>query len=165
MNTHSTSTINGLQKAIIILGGIVAPIFVICTLTKSPETPALADSAETVDARIKPIAVVEVDSKSASSVEKNGEEVVKTACAACHLAGVLGSPKIGDMAAWKPRIAQGYEKLTRHAIEGIRTMPARGGSADLSDGEVARAVVHMANQSGASFKLPQSAVLAAEPAK
>jgi cytochrome c5 len=66
--------------------------------------------------------------------------------------GALGSPKIGDKSAWGPRIAQGYETLVKHAIAGIRSMPARGGNAELTDGEVAAAVAYMANQSGASFK-------------
>jgi cytochrome c5 len=33
-------------------------------------------------------------------------------------------------------------------------MPARGGNADLTDGEVANAVAYMANQAGANFKAP-----------
>jgi cytochrome c5 len=68
---------------------------------------------------------------------------------------VLGSPKIGDKSAWGPRIAQGYETLVKHAIVGIRSMPARGGNAELTDAEVAGAVAYMANQSGASFKAPK----------
>jgi cytochrome c5 len=63
----------------------------------------------------------------------------------------MGSPKIGDKSAWEPRIAQGYETLIKHAIEGIRMMPARGGNPDLTDGEVASAVAYMANQAGAKF--------------
>ena len=38
-----------------------------------------------------------------------------------------------------------------YAINGIRTMPAKGGNAALSDEEVAAAVVHMVNASGGSF--------------
>ena len=34
-------------------------------------------------------------------------------------------------------------------------MPAKGGNPDLDDVEVARAVVFMANQSGAKFKEPE----------
>jgi cytochrome c5 len=81
--------------------------------------------------------------------------VVMAVCSACHAAGALGSPKIGDKAAWGPRIAQGYETLIKHAIEGIRSMPARGGNPDLTDNEVANAVAYMANQAGANFKSPE----------
>jgi cytochrome c5 len=41
-----------------------------------------------------------------------------------------------------------------HAIKGIRGMPAKGGNASLDDVEVARAVVYLANGSGAKFKEP-----------
>jgi cytochrome c5 len=78
--------------------------------------------------------------------------VVKGVCSACHAVGALGAPKIGDKSAWAPRISQGYDTLVKHAIQGIRSMPARGGNAALTDGEVANAVAYMANQSGASFK-------------
>jgi cytochrome c5 len=45
----------------------------------------------------------------------------------------------------------------KHAIEGIRGMPARGGNADLTDDEVASAVAEMANGAGANFKFVKSA--------
>jgi len=152
---HSATKISFFQKALIFFGGIIAPIFVVYTLTKSPE-PAPEPDAKVVE-RIKPLAVVEVDSNSGPHVDKSGEEVVKSACAACHAAGVMGSPKIGDNAAWGPRIAQGFATLTKHAIEGVRAMPARGGNPDLSDNEIASAVAHMANQSGAKFVVPKQA--------
>ena len=40
------------------------------------------------------------------------------------------------------------------AIKGKGAMPPRGGLADLSDAELARAIVTMANQSGAGLKEP-----------
>ena len=42
-------------------------------------------------------------------------------------------------------------------------MPARGGNPDLTDTEIARAIVSMANQSGANFQEP--AAKTAAPAK
>jgi hypothetical protein len=40
------------------------------------------------------------------------------------------------------------------AIKGKGAMPPRGGAADLSDYELTRAIVYMANQSGGSLKEP-----------
>jgi cytochrome c5 len=64
-----------------------------------------------------------------ASVPATGEQAYTTVCSACHGAGVNGAPKIGDHAAWGPRIAQGKDTLYSHAIAGIRAMPARGGTA------------------------------------
>ena len=50
--------------------------------------------------------------------------------------------------------AGAYDTLLKHAIEGIRAMPAKGGNPDLDDVEVARTVVYIANKSGAKFKEP-----------
>lgn len=154
-NEANPSGTSFIQKVIIILGGIITPIFVLYTMTKSPS--ATENPAEVIDvaANIKPLAVVEVAAETGSQVEMNGEEVVQASCAACHASGVLNSPKIGDAAAWEARIALGFEMLTKHAIEGIRTMPARGGNPDLTDNEVAKAVANMANQSGANFTLAE----------
>src|SRR5690242_13809025 len=112
-----------------------------------------AMSEEAIAARIKPVGQVVVGSQSTGG-ERTGEQVVKEVCQTCHGAGLLNAPKIGDQAAWKARIAQGDKTLIAHAVNGIRTMPAKGGNPSLSDAEVARAVVWMANQSGAKFKEP-----------
>ncbi|MDG1073462.1 MAG: c-type cytochrome [Methylophilaceae bacterium] len=157
-DTHTSNPIGLVEKMVILLGGIIAPIFVIYTVTKSPEAPApkpaAVDRAEVVK-NIAPLAQVEMASASdASNVEKSGEEVVNLACAACHASGMMGAPKLGDAGAWSARIAQGYETLTKHAIEGIRSMPARGGNSSLTDSEMAKAVAYMANQAGADFKAP-----------
>jgi cytochrome c5 len=95
------------------------------------------------------------------------EAVYTAVCSACHATGAAGSPKFGDAGAWSARIAQGYDTLLKHAIEGIRAMPAKGGNPDLDNVEVARAVVYMANKGGASFKepaAPAAAPAAAAPA-
>ena len=81
----------------------------------------------------------------ASSAE--GEQVYTTACAACHATGVAGAPKVGDAAAWNTRIAQGLDALNKHAIQGIRAMPPKGGRLDLSDGAVVAAVTYMVENS------------------
>ena len=86
------------------------------------------------------------------AAEKNGADVYATACAACHASGAMGAPKFGDASAWKKRIATGLTSLVRSALTGKGAMPAKAGRDDLSDIEVARAVVHMANAGGGKFK-------------
>jgi cytochrome c5 len=85
---------------------------------------------------------------------QGGEAVYKAACAACHTAGVAGAPKTGDAGAWGGRLKQGYDTLVKHAVEGFKTMPAKGGNPDLDPIEVARAVAFMGNQSGGKFTEP-----------
>ncbi|WP_137719121.1 c-type cytochrome [Methylobacillus flagellatus] len=152
------------QVILAVLGAIIAPALIIFLIVKMvlgvqnnylPDAdPAVLSSA--AEERIKPVAAVDVADPSAEVTLKTGEEVVQGICAGCHGAGAFGAPKLGDEGAWAPRIAQGYETLVKHAIEGIRQMPARGGSPDLSDIEVARAVAYMGNQAGASFTEPEA---------
>jgi cytochrome c5 len=142
---------------------LVAKIFgVTDTIDVAEPTAAVSQ----VEENIKPVAAVEVAAAGATSgAEKSGEEVVKAVCSMCHTAGLMNAPKIGDKGQWQPRIAQGYETLVKHAIEGIRTMPARGGNPSLTDGEVASAVANMANASGANFTAPAPKAAEAKPAE
>lgn len=159
------------QVLLAALGGLIAPLIVIILIVNHVlaiqashiEDPVTASDLKAANAeieeRIKPVAIVALAEKTASvdgaaQAGKSGEEIVSTVCSACHGSGAMGSPKIGDKAAWAPRIAQGFETLAKHAKEGIRQMPARGGAADLTDIEVARAVVNLANQAGATFSAP-----------
>jgi cytochrome c5 len=64
----------------------------------------------------------------AADVPSSGEQAFTKVCSACHGTGINGAPKVGDHAAWGPRLAQGKEVLYTHAIGGIRGMPPRGGS-------------------------------------
>lgn len=115
---------------------------------------------------IQPVAKVEIAAGGgAAKGNKTGEEIVQGVCGACHTTGAAGAPKIGDSAAWAPRLSAGLDGLTKSAIAGKNAMPPRGGAADLSDVELARAIVYMANKSGASFKEPAAPAAAAPAAE
>ncbi len=63
-----------------------------------------------------------------AAVPATGEQAYTQVCSACHATGVNGAPKIGDHAAWGPRIAQGKETLYKDAIAGKGNMPPKGGT-------------------------------------
>lgn len=75
------------------------------------------------------------------------EQVYNKACMACHTSGAVGAPKIGDIAEWSPRIAQGNDVLFEHATKGFKGMPPRGGSSQLSDEDIQAAVDYMVEKS------------------
>jgi cytochrome c5 len=91
----------------------------------------------------------------------SGDATYQQVCAACHASGVAGAPKAGDRKTWSKLIAEGQTVLTAHGYVGVRGMPARGGKADLTLEAFAAAVVHMANQAGASWKAPDERQLQA----
>jgi cytochrome c5 len=64
----------------------------------------------------------------AASVPTSGEQAFTLVCSACHTSGINGAPKIGDHAAWAPRLAQGKETLYKDAIAGKGSMPPKGGT-------------------------------------
>ncbi|WP_186046430.1 c-type cytochrome [Burkholderia gladioli] len=117
-------------------------------------TDSLSNAA--VAARIAPLAQVDVKDANAPRSYKSGEEIYKAVCVTCHASGAAGAPKFGNAGDWAPRIAQGYDTLLHVALTGKGAMPARGGTSpdDVSDFEIARAVVYMANNSGAKFADP-----------
>ena len=125
-----------------------------------------SQSAEAVAERLRPAAEegFVLQDVNAPKVLQAGGAVYAAVCAACHDTGAAGAPKTGDSGAWTARLGQGYDTLVKHAIEGIRAMPAKGGNPDLDNIEVERAVVFMANKSGASFKEPEAPAAAAAPA-
>lgn len=92
----------------------------------------------------------------AQAGERSGKDVVAATCANCHAKGSQGAPRIGDKKAWSNRVAQGLSSLTQSALKGIRGMPAHGGSPDLTDLEIGRAIVYMVNRSGGRWAEPAS---------
>lgn len=138
-----------------VIGIILLVSFV--TTTKLTGAGTESQSAEAIAARVRPVADEGYTLKdvNAPKVLQPAETVFTAICSACHTSGAAGAPKLGDAGAWALRIAQGYDTLLKHAIEGVRAMPAKGGNPDLDDVEVARAVVYMANKGGAKFKEPE----------
>ena len=113
-----------------------------------------------IDKRLAPIGDVQISGQASTQMAsaapvaapagasgKSGKEIWEGTCSACHSAGLLGAPKIGDKAAWAPRIAQGMKVLQDHALHGYKQMPAHGGNASLSDADVVKALEYMVGQS------------------
>lgn len=83
----------------------------------------------------------------ASGAPMSGKDIWQGTCSACHGTGALGAPKIGDKAAWAPRIAKGLAVLKQHALHGFNQMPAHGGNMALTDAQVISALEYMVSQS------------------
>jgi cytochrome c5 len=149
------------QLIVVVLLAFVVPICSILLLVKlvlsQPSANPGALAPEAVAARIQPVARVEFGAAAAPAGARKGEDIVKATCTACHQAGVANAPKIGDRASWGPRIKQGLSGMLATAIKGKGAMPPRGGDASLTDAELTRAIIFMANQSGGQFKEPAAA--------
>ena len=117
---------------------------------KEPAVKAAAAPAAASAAAPAASAPAEQTQATASTGKVDGKKVYDAACAACHTAGVAGAPKVGDKAAWAPRIKQGDKTLYEHAIKGFQgksgMMPPKGGSS-ASDDEVKAAVDYMVSAS------------------
>lgn len=85
----------------------------------------------------------------AGGVARSGEDVYGTACLACHSTGAAGAPKLGDVAAWAPRLAKGMDVLYVSGVAGLpgTGMMAKGGCVSCSDDEVRAAVDYMVDGS------------------
>jgi len=103
---------------------------------------------------------IEPVSKLASAAQRGGGEVVQAYCAKCHQTGAMGAPRIGDRAAWIPRLKQGFEFLVRSAIKGHGPMPSRGDVANLTDSEIRAAIAYMLNGDIAATTRPLVALAA-----
>jgi c(7)-type cytochrome triheme protein len=91
----------------------------------------------------------------------NGKKISDTGCAACHQTGLMGAPKIGDSADWGKRVEKGLAALTDNALNGLNSMPAKGGNPLLKDQEIKDVIAYFLD--AAKVKIPSSA--AKSPAK
>lgn len=124
----------------------------------SPQVAKLVQMYPKLIARIEPFGKVCFDGEecdinivalpaAVEGVARDGDVLYKAICSTCHDSGLLGAPKVGNAGDWGPRIGKGTATLYNHAINGFNSMPARGGSPDLSDDEVKNAVDYMISQS------------------
>ncbi len=106
--------------------------------------------------RTKPVAQVCIEgdacasaaaAPAASSAARSGEDVFGAVCTACHSTGAAGAPKVGDTAAWAPRIEQGMDTLLTHALNGFNAMPPKGTCSDCSDDEIKATIEYMVSKS------------------
>lgn len=147
------------QLVVVVLLAFLVPILLAVILSQLATSGRIVDkkamSPEEVAARIKPVADAAVGGgASAAKALRTGEQVYKSVCTACHATGVANAPKFGNKGDWGPRIHEGQKGLLQEALKGKGAMPPRGGASDLTDLEVERAVVYMANAAGAGFKEP-----------
>ena len=151
------------QLITVVVIGFVVPVliaallaYLVVTGSKKIDPGRSELDAKAVVERIKPVATVVVAEPGADAAKaaQTGEQVVQQYCAACHTTGAAGAPKIGDKGAWAKRLGGGLAALLKTAIAGKGPMPARGGAADLSDYELSRAIVYMANKSGGRLNEP-----------
>jgi cytochrome c5 len=166
---HSSPIKTPKQLIIVVLLAFLVPIVVIGLLSQlftSTRHDASSDEQRVLE-RIKPVGSIVIAEASGPKGSLTGEQVYVQVCKTCHEAAIAGAPKTGDKAAWTPRVAQGEKTMLQHAITGFQgktgVMPPKGGNMDLTDEEVHRAVVYLANQVGAGWKEPAVTAVAAAP--
>ena len=146
-----------------LVSGIVIVIAVIFFLIKLAGSGSFGDVNETTEAatqtRIQPVGQLKLGDGIPVG-ERQGDQIFNKICIQCHAADsiVPNAPKFENKGDWAPRIAQGFDTLFQHALNGFNAMPAKGGAADLTDQELKRAITYMANKAGGTFPDPDAAV-------
>ena len=162
---------NAVSLAIWIAVGTIALVIGIIMLTRlavssygNRSLDPAAMTPEALAARIGPVAKLQLEGApavapaaaaapkvaavaAAPAKAKDGKPVYDTVCIACHMTGAANAPKLGDKAAWAPRIKTGNDALVAAVIKGKGAMPPKGGAAALSDAEIKAAVEYLVAQS------------------
>jgi len=147
----------------IIMGGLaVFAIFLVIIASNLTSDVTDYKPEEIVVENIKPVGEVYIAGESepeaapapaadaaatATAGPKSGEQVYNSNCVACHGTGAAGAPKLGDTAAWAPRIAAGMDSLLANATNGLKAMPPKGLCMTCSEAELQGAVEYMVNNS------------------
>ena len=144
------------QLVVVILLAFLVPIIgiilVVQLVLSRPGADPNALTPEAVNARIQPVARVELGAPSAAPGSRAAADIVKNTCAACHQTGAANAPKLGNAEEWAPRIKTGINAMVQSVIKGKGAMPPKAGDPSLTDNEIHNAVVLMANQAGGKFK-------------
>ncbi len=135
---------------------LVAALFVASTTSERTYVPAGMTESEAIAQRVAPIGEINMGGPKVAEAEqadagdreepRAGNAVYQAVCSACHDAGTLGAPELGDEAAWGERAAKGLETLVEHSYEGFNQMPAQKGAASRT--EIERAVQYMLDEAG-----------------
>jgi len=107
--------------------------------------PAMAEPSKLETEVAEPATPVEVPAEPVAAA-RDGQTIYKSACFACHDAGVAGAPKLGDKAAWAPRIAKGNDALYSTLQNGLNAMPPKGTCMNCSDDELKAVLDYMIEQ-------------------
>ena len=116
------------------------------TAAATEAAPAAAAAPVTPTTAAVPVAAAVVAAAAPAAAAAKSDAVpalYTTICSACHIAGVANAPKIGDKAAWAPRLAAGVDGLTASVIKGKGAMPPKGGAAAASEDEIKAVVSYM----------------------
>ncbi|MCG1017348.1 MULTISPECIES: cytochrome c5 family protein [Burkholderiaceae] len=107
---------------------------------------ASSSSAQAAAAAIAAISSAPPSGSAATSASADatqaGKALYQQVCQACHAAGIAGAPKLGDKAAWAPRLKESMDTVYHYALHGKGAMPPKGGS-NASDADVKAAVDYM----------------------
>ena len=116
---------------------------------KFKEPPAPKEAAKPAPAQQAKAAVIPPPPAPAAAkpAATDGKAVYDKVCFACHAQSVAGAPRLGDKAAWAPRIQQGMDALVQSVTKGKGAMPPKAGNPALSDAELRAAVDFMVSQS------------------
>jgi cytochrome c5 len=157
-NEHGNLIKNPKQLIIMVFASFFVPLIIILLLMVFVNNGKRGDSSETSEQLIKPVGQLNFKDASAPREPQTGEQVYKAVCASCHVSGAAGAPKFGDTGAWTARLGKGYDGLLTSVLKGKGAMPARGGAspADVSDYELGRAVVYLANSAGGKLAEPKA---------
>ena len=74
----------------------------------------------------------------------DGKAVYDKTCAMGHAQGVANAPKLGDRAAWAPRLGQGLPAMVAAVVKGKGAMPPKAGNTALTEEEIKAGVEFIA---------------------
>lgn len=117
----------------------IAPV---ASLAVDPNAPARPPAPAAAAVAVAAVAIPAVPAH-AGAAAGNGKSAYDATCKVCHASGVAGAPKLGDKAAWAPRVKTGKDALYASALKGKGAMPPKGGNTALSDDAVKAAVDYL----------------------
>src|SRR4249920_3050268 len=107
---HSTPIQTPKQLVVVVVLAFLIPILLIVMITQMVTgglkvgTGGGGMSEDAVARRLKPVGEVVLAEADSTTGPRSGEQVVSAVCQTCHGAGLVGAPKLGDKAAWQPRL-------------------------------------------------------------